>query len=258
MAAVVDQWDSIYLYPIVIWGDTGLTDPLVGEWGDSSFEKFAGTYFRRGQAYSLYSAGVRQGASVVANVERTACSGIVASAQPRLVPPKSAQVASVRLATNAKADWTGPVTIRQLSPLERQWGYAAMSDSLAVREIPDSLRGTADSVWGWMIPTSHGDTAVLVAAMTSMLPDNEGDHEVSLLFIIEVQRKGRRLAYAKLVDAHEADVARFDPVDVTDMDHDGWPEIIVQNQYYESHDYTILERTGGRWGVAYTGGSSGC
>ena len=255
------DWDAagvVYLSPIGTFGDSGLKGVDVGEDGDSSFELFSRTYFRRGQDYALYSRGVQHGVVRVSGVSPGACSGIVALAQPPTDLRGILNDTMVRLATNRNPDWTAPVPLRPLSPAQRQTVFRAMSDTLKALPLPDTLRGSEAAVAGWAIPTAHGDTTLLVATMTTQVPDSEGEHVVSLWYVLEVGGGEPRVAFREVFDEHEADVVSFALVDAVDMKRDGWPEIIALTEYYESHDFRILHRKAGRWMETYRGGGAGC
>ena len=256
LTTAVEQDGSIALYPVMIWGDTGFISPDIDGDGEPSFDAFAKTYFRPGQRYALYSAGTMLGTAVVTNADAPGCSGIYASADGSFLAGRKPQEA--RLATNAPSGWSGSFPARSLTADELKQAYTTMAESLAARGVPTELRGAPDSLVGRAFVSAHGDTVVLVETMATMVGDSLGDHVISVFFIEESGGPSTRLVYSRIFDEHEANKASDGLADVMDFKHEGWPQVLIGSSYYESSDYTLLERRSGRWGVLYHGGGSGC
>jgi hypothetical protein len=95
---------------------------------------------------------------------------------------------------------------------------------------------------------------------TLSLEAEGADHEIFL--VAKMASSGDTMELARyhkttdIEDGKDAQYARF--VDQLDLDGDGTDEIVVEVMGYESEEFVVYKRTGGRWRKVHVGGRGGC
>jgi hypothetical protein len=224
-------------------------------------KEFAAGYFRPGRTYRMLAGGAEVGTVKVVKETDLGCVSLAASVDVR--PPPS------------KGDWNrlrvlavGSLHVTPRKPV-RRWLESAEEKalwSLAEREL--GTRGVPASLFAEM---EGGD-------FISADLDHDGQRDVigsfeandakarirHRLFLIAMGdgAGGYRTEYVWyfrfLESANEGRTESVQLVDTIDLDEDGTDEIVVSWGFYESNEYEILKRAGGKWTRVYKGGRSGC
>jgi hypothetical protein len=95
---------------------------------------------------------------------------------------------------------------------------------------------------------------------TLSLEAEGADHEIFL--VAKMASSGDTMELARyhkttdIEDGKDAQYVRF--VDQLDLDGDGTDEIVVEVMGYESEEFVVYKRAGGRWRKVHVGGRGGC
>lgn len=81
---------------------------------------------------------------------------------------------------------------------------------------------------------------------------------IAVMLVAERKGQAYHPAYVFFADQIEDEMVRLALMDAVDLDDDRVPELVARATYYESWDYTILERGSDGWAEIYQGGGGGC
>jgi hypothetical protein len=252
----VTQGDGIKIDPIVIIDrgrylqPPGGVDEEAGHFQDTpESSQFAAKYYRPGQTYQLLFGGGKVGSATVTNRTSRACISLAASV--RLQTSQKIGGWVMALATDANSLGLHESSRHAPSVNERSAVLELAKRTYGQRGVPASLL-----------------TSIKVTNLTAVDPDHDGNPELVGSFRIEQDQKAHLLflIVGKHGGNYKIELQRYDEgledgedfVDELDVDGDGLGEVITQVSAYESWEYAIYKRKGGRWQVIYKGGGGGC
>lgn len=241
--------------PVVIVRRGAYVDPPVDEGGHKSAaaSKFIGDYYKRGQRFRLLFGGGEAGSVTVEHYNEPACVGMTAETKAET---------DVKLGGEVQALATNSTTIGKRSSSRRAPTEGERDAALALARKAFARRGVGPALVKKME----------VINLTATDLDRDGREELigsfkveapiftthALFIIYERSGASYRAALTWFNTGSEETYADRRFVDQIDIDDDGTAEVVAVARYYESLNYIIYKKVGGRWREVYEGGGSGC
>lgn len=242
------------LLAVALLGADGYEAPPSELHGDSTARAFEERWLRAGHSYEVLRHGERMGTATVAAPEREeACSEPTAGATLALSAGQAPWrgLAGEGLPAQHDAPWVRPST-----PAERRVLDSLAAALFQAHGIDAAARATADTTVATLL---FGEAArpVLVGSYRLRSTDPV-TRQASAFIIAEEGRNGYRPAFVDFHEGLEPNHRTRSLVDAADLDADGLPDLVLENRYWKSWDYSILSRTANGWMEMYRDGGGGC
>lgn len=251
------------LEPIAVLGGKGRYAPPE-EGSDARRKAFIKAHLSAGKEYRLLRGGAPAGTARL--------TGGPGDEQIDLAAPATLTPATLRfrdeegaLATNSPRLGGGKTWARrEPTPAERQQAVAVARSQMGTRGLPSAARVRFDTERVIVLTPSGGGRPLLFVTVTAPPVKQNADEGYGLFLILEADAAGRFGNRPSLALFHKPDgyntPQRVDLIDAADLDGDGSPELVLENIYYESYDFSIYTRgksSAGAWRQVYRGGGGG-
>ena len=246
----VSEYEQVYFEPIYLLdGDSAASATL--EQGTPEGDAFEARWYTPGSRYHASSGGVPAGEVELDGAALAGCTGM---------PGDASFVEKVPAAPMRGLAFARP------HPAARFVVEPTAEEDRATRDAAlERLRGTgvpeeklAEAVWDPVVAVVTPDGARTLMTAVELSAFDDAEVPAMAFVMLESTPAGMRVVDARARDGRLLDEPRPEFVDAADLDGDGTPEIVLNNVYYESWDYTILRRSRGRWEPVFRGGASGC
>jgi hypothetical protein len=185
--------------------------------------------------------------------EEPGCGGAL-GARARLAPDRADQwraVAGHGLPPQPGAPWLREATAQERRTLDRL--AAAL---FAAHGIDVAARPEADSSFATLL--FHRNARPVLVGSYALRSADEVMRQASAFIIAEDTQDGYRPAFVAFHEGRNPEFARSELLDALDLDGDSAPELVLQNAYWESWDFSILTRDEHGWTQVYRGAGAGC
>ncbi|MEA2344463.1 MAG: hypothetical protein QOF63_2632 [Thermoanaerobaculia bacterium] len=235
-------------------------NPPLEERKQKEAKEFAARYYRPGRTYRVLATGVEIATAKVESETSLGCVSL--AARVTVTPPRR------------RGDWNrktllaiGSMHVVPRKPFDRELTLAEDKAIWSVGERELRARGVAASLFrdmdghNFLATDLNGDgRRDLVGSFQARNPKTHDTHHLFVIALAD-DTAGYRSEYVWYYRESkiENSIQRMQLVDSLDLDEDGTDEVVVSNDFYESHVYRILKRgRDGKWTIVYSGGGSGC
>jgi len=247
---------DLVLHPVLVIRRGRLVEPPCPDPEQDQYTpasaRFAARYFRAGKQYRLLFGGSDAAVIRIVSDDRDTVN-FVATARPI---GSFALRGPAALATDSAALGHKKPSRRAATAAQRRQAVALAAGIFRRHGLParsvrkmQVLNLTAGDLYG------DGRTELIGSFQVF-----RREAEQNLFVIFEPRGSGFRTSlvqYHPSKDPDREDAQTETLVDWLDLDGDGTAEVVTESGYYESADYAIYRRRGGRWRVVYEGASSG-
>lgn len=258
--AVSQNEGEAQLEPIVVINRGRYAQPPVGGLNPKESaqavrneKRFIADYFRAGREYRLLFGGGEAGSLNVKNYIEPGCVGMTASATVQTPVKLGGEV--LALATDSATLGRGKGMRRAPTEQERARALELARNALKSNRVAASRISKMETNNLTAMDLNGDGKDELIGSFSIK---GEWGIESSLFLIAEPSGGGFKPALSWYHYGSEAEVQFRRLVDAVDLDGDGVAEVIAGGSYYESNDYLIYKKVGGRWRVVYQGGGGGC
>jgi hypothetical protein len=242
------------LVPVAVLGEHGY-DALPARGGvDGTLGDFQARWFPAGRRYEVLRHGERAGTATVVQQIHEPCGNPDAEATLALTggsrPVPWQALAGEGLPEQLDAPW-----VRASLATERRVLDGMAAALFAAHGIDGAGRTstvtTATLLFGAIARPVLVGTYTLTAGHP--LP-----RQASAFIIAEEGQDGYRPAFTDFHEGLAPDHRQLTLIDAADLDGDRFPDLVLENQFWQRAEYSILTRGDNGWWTAYRGGASGC
>lgn len=241
--------------PIVIVRRGAYVAPPVDEGGHKSAaaRRFIDDYFKRGRRFRMLFGGGEAGSLTVVNYNEPACVGMTAETKAQT---------DVRLGGEVQALATNSTTLGKRPPSRRAPTESERNAALELARSAYARRGVGPALVKKMEVINLTATDLDRDGRVELIGGFKVDAPIftthALFIIFEPSGAGFRAAHTWFNTGSEETYMDRRLVDQIDLDDDGTAEVVAETRYYESLNYVIYKKVGGRWREVYEGGGGGC
>ena len=246
----VEEPEDVMLEPISLVHQEGYDDPMGMH--EEEAGAFDAKWFPAGRRYPVLSRGQSAGTVTIVRPEEPACGGL--GAVGRLAPGRAGNwrgLAGQGLPEQRGAPWLREATAQERRTLDRMAAALFAAHGIDVAARPEGDTSVATVLF-------HRNARPVLVGTYTLSSDDEVMREASAFIIAEEGQDGYRPAFVSFHEGRIPDRQSRDLLDAADLDGDSFPELVLQNLYWESWDFSILTRDEHGWVEAYNGGGAGC
>lgn len=244
---------SALLVPVAVLGERGYDALPSRSAGDGSMTAFASRWFAAGRRYAVLFGGERAGTATVVQWLREPCGN--ANAEATIALTGSRRPPTGALAGEGLPEQPGAPWVRESRVEERQ-----VLDSLAAAMF--AAHGVEGARRTRTVTTAtvlfDGIARPVLVGTYTLAVEHTLPRKASAFIIAEEGQDGYRPAFTDFQEGLAPDHRQLRLIDAADLDGDGLPELVLENQYWQWVEYSILTRGGDGWTPAYRGGRIGC
>lgn len=240
-----------FIEPVAFVHENGYEDPVF-DMDENAWAAFDAQWFPAGRRYGVLSRGMQAGTATVVEPMEQGCGGLGARVTVAgLRPGVQRALAGQGLPAQNGAPWMREPTRDERRTLDRMAAalFAAHGTDVAGRTEADTSVATV---------LFHRNARPVLVGSYALKTDDVVMRQAAAFIIAEEGQDGYRPAYARFHEGRVPDFLRSELLDALDLDGDGMPELVLQNAYWESWDYSILTRDEHGWMESYRGGGGGC
>ncbi len=240
-----------YVEPIAFVHESGYVDPTL-DGDENAMAAFDAQWFPAGRRYGVLSRGAQAGTATVVEPMEQGCGGLGARVTVAGLRPNVQRALAGRgLPAQNGAPWLRDATAQERRTLDRMAAALFAAHGIDVAERTDADTSVATVIF-------HRNARPVLVGSYALATEDVVMRQASAFIIAEEGQNGYRPAFVRFHEGRNPELSRSELLDALDLDGDSSPELVLQNAYWESWDYSILTRDEDGWIEPYRGGGAGC